>query len=173
MAVTLELDKTKINESVRKNAIQSVRFLAPWFGLNSEEAVLTARTRKLKICLCDDSNITPIYIPYKEGPLIPLSYEPKTDRDDFTIGHELGHWYHDTINPRGYRETSGALIECIANYSGLIYLLRGNSIKNPRFNLSQLVRMDIDKANEQAEELKKFYTQIWLAVEDNWRNRKL
>ncbi len=83
------------------------------------------------------------------------------------IAHELGHWYHHSINPKGYyaslslgglgKELEGAVREGIAFYSEICLGLGKGILDNPEFSLGKFSRMNPKQLVGERERLIRFY----------------
>jgi hypothetical protein len=144
------LDKEKIEKETRTKLQNAIKFLAPWFGLSTDKAVNESKVQRLTLCLVDSPQRGSIC--YSHIPLIEIPYKHEEDRGDFTIGHEVGHWYHDLINPgfyrygalESYRSIFKIYCEGIANYSGIIFEHKRNPIQVAGFFDSPYVPIDRD-----------------------------
>ena len=140
-----------------------INFLAPFFGISLEDVVTNKKV-----------NLPKVYISNCAGYENNIVYLPECVREtDIIVGHEIGHWFHDFVNPKVFRfeisfrdneEISSQrayllkfLKESVAIYSHTIYWRRKNPIQNPTFSLSALSRMSLNEANSKYENLKNFY----------------
>ncbi|MBX4212120.1 hypothetical protein KW787_01540 [Candidatus Pacearchaeota archaeon] len=174
---TLDVNES-LEKSVEENVRQSIKFLAPHLGFSAREAKSMANKTGLRVVFdrsipsnSQELPIGPEYMPHWAPPAFLFPYEPEKDRDEFTIGHEVTHWYHYMMNPdagefyrNGIAGNSPKLVfaEGLANYGGVIWHLKRDPRENNKVVLPNHSLKDLMKFS--AEDVRRFSSPHLLEV---------
>lgn len=153
--------RLKTNSKIELIINKAINFLAPYFEINVNNERL-GEIDFPKVCIETKAHYNHINnIIFLPG---------YTKEGNFQVGHEVGHWFHDVINPKvaGIRDYESAeqyqsfvlLTESVAFYSQIIYVNRKDIIRNPKFNLLELAKMGFDEAKLREQCLVEFFWKL-------------
>lgn len=164
-----ESEERKDSPKITSLVNDAINFLAPYFEVNLD-AIREANLPKVYFSNHAHYNSNKIYLP-----------EWIASQNSIILGHEVGHWFHNLINPELFRvppaeSITGTppqkqflfkfLIESVAIYSEIIYSNKKDPIQNPRVSLLELTKMDLDEADLKYKDLRRFFFEdlIFLGV---------
>lgn len=160
---------------------KAINFLAPYFGMSSEEAESHAMENGLEIFISGDvekrsTDIPALYFmtnssddcSFHNSWMIFSCYGE--GKEDYAVSHEVGHWFHYIVNPNLVKDHylpenqyifSHANREGIAHLAAVTFTLGDQIVKDSdRFSISGLARMDLNEIMNNWDSIKDFYRNI-------------
>ncbi len=170
---SVEETRSKIAQGkLAEIVVKAVHFLTPHFKIRDNE--ISDRRVGVLLVFRDKKNEYTTERDPDGVPIRTITLTPNVCEGDFVIGHEVGHFLHDVVNPQifripqNYRDLHADLLQCVANYAGLLYP-KMPIPHNPR-KLLQLARMNLQQASKITTILHEFNEQAYklekLALEE-------